>query len=277
MIYTNSPLVSYTRLSPNHSGRRNHIIDTVTVHCVAAHVTVERLGEIFARPGRRASSNYGIGDDGRIALYVDEANRSWCSSSASNDNRAVTIEVSSDSEHPYAVTPEAYRALIVLLADICRRNGIKALRWRADRKLIGMPDLQNMTVHRWFANKACPGDWLYDRHGEIAAEVNKMLAADDSDGDDEEVTQEQFNGMASVWLAEQKKKPAQPYAADALTWAKDTGIMAGDKSGNQMPAAFATREDIAVMLQRLDDLIGREVDRRLAALCVVKAGEDPGR
>lgn len=247
MAYSNSPLVNYTRLSPNNSGRRKHIIDTVTIHCVAAQVTVERLGEIFAKPSRRASSNYGIGFDGRIGLYVNESDRSWCSSSASNDNRAITIEVSSDSKDPYAVTTAAYRSLILLLADICRRNEIPELRWKGDVSLIGNVALQNMTVHRWFANKACPGDYLYKRHGQIAAEVNALLHSGDEDDD---MTQEQFNGMMQVWLEQQKKKPAQPYAEDALKWAKDTGVMTGDASGNQMPMSFITREDAVVILQR---------------------------
>ena len=90
---SNSPLVSYTKLSPNHSGRRNHVIDTISIHCMAGNGSVETCGALFADPARKASSNYGIGSDGRIGLYVDEANRSWCTSSASNDNRAVTIEV----------------------------------------------------------------------------------------------------------------------------------------------------------------------------------------
>lgn len=176
MAYTNSPLVDYTKLSPNHSGLRNHEIDTITIHCVVGQVTVERLGEIFAPETKQASSNYGIGFDGRIGMYVEEKNRSWCSSSASNDNRAVTIEVASDTAHPYAVTDEAYDALIELVADICKRNGIKKLLWKGDKSLIGQVDKQNMTVHRWFASKACPGDYLYNRHGEIAEKVNEKLS-----------------------------------------------------------------------------------------------------
>ena len=247
MTYTNSSLVSYTKLSPFHSGRRTHAIDTVTVHCTAVHVTVEELGGIFCRPGRNASSNYGIGDDGRIGLYVDEANRSWCSSSASNDQRAITIEVSSDHEHPYAVTQAAYRSLIVLLADICRRNGIERLVWsdiKADR--INHRGGCNMTVHRDFANKACPGEYLYDRHGEIAREVNYILAETQEDT----MTQEQFNGMMNVYLDGLKKQPAQPYAADALAWAAKNGIMVGDGAGNQQPMMFMAREDAVLIEQR---------------------------
>lgn len=176
--FTNSSLVCFTRLSPNHSGPRNHAIDTITIHCMAENYTIEQCGSSFANPARKASSNYGIGSDGRIALYVDEANRSWCSSSAANDNRAVTIEVANISGAPdYPVSRKAYAALLDLVTDICWRNNIKRLLWQADETLIGQVDKQNMTVHRWFANKSCPGEYLYSRHSAIAAEVNKRLAA----------------------------------------------------------------------------------------------------
>lgn len=177
MKFTNSPLVNYTKLSPNHSGQRNHAIDTITIHCVVGQLSVETLGNVFAPTSRKASSNYGIGTDGRIGMYVEEKNRSWCSSSASNDNRAITIEVASDTSHPYAVNDKAYAALLDLLTDICKRNNIKQLLWKGDKSLIGKVDKQNMTVHRWFANKSCPGEYLYSRHGAIADEVNKRLNA----------------------------------------------------------------------------------------------------
>lgn len=139
---SNSPLVSYTRLSPNHSGKRQHIIDTVSIHCMAGNATVETCGAIFADPARNASSNYGIGSDGRIALYVDEANRSWCTSNAANDHRAITIEVANNGGAPdWPVSDQAYEALIQLLVDICRRNpGIGRLRWLGDKNLIGQVD-----------------------------------------------------------------------------------------------------------------------------------------
>lgn len=175
MNYTNSPLVSYTKISPNRTPNRNHAIDTITIHCVVGQCSVETLGQVFAPTSRQASSNYGIGADGRIGMYVEEKDRSWCSSSASNDHRAVTIEVASDTTHPYKVNDKAYAALIELVADICKRNGIKELKWKADKSLIGKVDQQNMTVHRWFANKSCPGDYLYNLHGDIAKKVNAKL------------------------------------------------------------------------------------------------------
>ena len=175
MGYSNSSLATVKVLSPNHSGQRNHKIDTITIHCVVGQCTAERIGEIFQSKSKKTSSNYGIGYDGTIGLYVEEQNRSWCSSSASNDNRAITIEVASDKTEPYAITDKAYSALIDLLADICKRNDIKELKWEADKSLIGQVDKQNMTVHRWFANKSCPGAYLYDRHSQIAKEVNERL------------------------------------------------------------------------------------------------------
>lgn len=153
---SNSYLVDYTKASPNNSGTRTHTIDTVSIHCVVGQCSVETLGSLFAQSSRQASSNYGIGYNGKIGLYVDESKRSWCTSSASNDQRAITIEVASDTYSPYKVNTAAYNALIELLADICRRNkGIGRLRWQGNKSLIGQTAKQNMTVHRWFANKAC--------------------------------------------------------------------------------------------------------------------------
>jgi hypothetical protein len=172
---SNSSLVTYTKLSPHRNKPRNHVIDTITIHCYVGQVTAKRGCDGFAKPLRFASCNYVVGYDGSIGLCVEEANRSWCTSSRSNDHRAVTIEVACETKHPYTVTEKAYAALLDLVTDICKRNNIKELKWKADKKLIGKVDQQNMTVHRWFANKACPGDYLYNKHGEIAAEVNKRL------------------------------------------------------------------------------------------------------
>ena len=173
---SNSPLVSYTKISPNKTSPRNHKIDTITIHCMAGNLSVESCGASFAQSSRNASSNYGIGSDGRIALYVDEGDRSWCSGNKANDHRAITIEVANTvAEDPWPVSDKAYNSLIKLLVDICKRNGIKQLLWKADKSLIGQVSKQNMTVHRWFQNKACPGDYLYGLHSRIAAEVNSQL------------------------------------------------------------------------------------------------------
>lgn len=166
-----SKLVSHVKLSPNCTKPRNHEIDTITIHCVVGQCTVEALGNLFADPARQASSNYGIGFDGRIACYVEEENRSWCSGDRENDHRAITIEVASDVQPPYAVKPEAYAALLDLLEDICRRHNIK-LNFTGDKT-------GNMTMHKWFQATACPGPYLESKYPEIEAEVNRRLGKKD--------------------------------------------------------------------------------------------------
>ena len=177
--YTNSPLVGYTRLVSKHSGRRTHAIDRITPHCVVGQVTAARLGDIFSGT-RDVSSNYGIALDGTVGLYVEEKNRSWCSSSNANDQRAITIECASDPKPPYAFKAVVYDTLVKLCIDICKRNGKKKLIWFGDKakslNYSPKPDEMVLTVHRWFANKSCPGDWLYARMGDLAKKVTAALA-----------------------------------------------------------------------------------------------------
>lgn len=184
MGFTNSPLATVRMISPNRTPNRNHVIDTITIHCFVGQVTAKRGCEVFQPTSKQASCNYVVGYDGSIGLCVEEKDRSWCSggtkkvngiSGSSNDYQAVTIEVASDNKHPYAITDKAMEALIELCADICQRNGIKKLLWSGDKNLVGNPSKQNMTVHRWFAAKACPGDYIYERLGDIAAKVNVKL------------------------------------------------------------------------------------------------------
>lgn len=181
MGYTNSKMVAYTKLSPNHSGQRTHTIDRITPHCVVGQCTAEGLGDWFAKSSTQASSNYGIDRDGRVGLYVEEKNRSWCSSSNANDQRAITIECASDTAEPYAFRDVVYQTLIKLCVDICKRNGKKKLIWFGDKdKTLNYSpksDEMILTVHRWFANKSCPGNWLYSRLGKLATEVTKQLGS----------------------------------------------------------------------------------------------------
>ena len=185
MAYTNSKMVVYTKLSPNHSGQRTHSIDRISPHCVVGQVTAESLGNIFAKRSYKASSNYGIDKDGRVGLYVEEKNRSWCTSSNANDQRAVTIECASDTASPYRMNDAVYKTLIKLCIDICRRNGKKKLLWFGDKNksLNYSPRSDEMviTVHRWFANKSCPGDWLYSRLGDLAKKVTEELGGEEDE------------------------------------------------------------------------------------------------
>ena len=183
MGFTNSPLVTFTLLSPNHSGQRTKRIDRISPHCVVGQCSAEGLGDWFYRPSTQASSNYGIDKDGRVGLYVEEKNRSWCSSSNANDQRAITIECASDTTEPYAFRDVVYQTLIKLCIDICKRNGKNKLIWFGDKDktLNYSPKSGEMilTVHRWFANKSCPGNWMYARMGDLAEKVTQVLGGSD--------------------------------------------------------------------------------------------------
>lgn len=164
-----SELVDYIKISPNSTNPRNHKIDTIVIHHMAGKLSVESCGEIFASPSRQASSNYGIDSDGRVGLYVDEQNRSWCSSNRDVDQRAITIEVANCSTGgEWPVSQKAYDKLIDLCVDICKRNGIKKLNFTGDRA-------GNLVMHKYYANTQCPGPYLEKRFPDIAAEVNARL------------------------------------------------------------------------------------------------------
>jgi LysM repeat protein len=159
---------------------------------MAGNFSVETCGNIFQRPNRNASSNYGIDSTGRIGLYVEEKDRAWCSggkdkngrvirvngiSGADWDQRSISIEVANDggADTGWHVSDKALESLINLLVDICQRNGIKKLLWKNDKTLVGKMEQQNMALHRWFANKSCPGDFLVNKHAFITEHVNSRL------------------------------------------------------------------------------------------------------
>lgn len=217
---SNSSLICCTILSPNHSGKRTHAIDTITIHCMAGNLSVESCGALFARSSRQASSNYGIGSDGRIGLYVDEENRSWCTSSRANDQRAITIEVANNGGSPnWPVSAKAYEALLRLVTDICERNNIKRLIWATDKESrVGHLNGCNMTVHRDYANKSCPGNYLYERHDEIAAEVNKRLSADEAPAADPVVQEIDVGAVVKITGSKYYGGQAIPGWVKAKNW-----------------------------------------------------------
>ena len=254
MKMSNSHLVCYTDLSPNHSGKRNHKIDTITIHCMAGNLSVEVCGNVFKPKSRQASSQYGIGSDGRIALYCDESNRSWCSSSASNDHRAITIEVANCTLAPdYKITTKAYDSLVNLCYDICKRNGIKRLLWKGDKSLVGQIEKQNMTCHRWFANKSCPGNTLYNLHYQIAEDVNELLEKDKTikiEGVDTGMTKDELKVFIKEILKEVenskvKDETVSEWAKESLEKGKELGITDGTR-----PKEYATREEVITMIVR---------------------------
>lgn len=222
MTYTNSSLVSYTKLSPNHSGLRTHSIDRITPHCVVGQCSVETLGNIFLPTSRQASCNYGIGADGRVGMYVEEKNRSWCSSSNANDQRAVTIECASDTTEPYAFKDVVYQKLITLCVDVCKRNGKSKLLWLGDKdktlNYAPKSDEMVLTVHRWFANKSCPGSWMYARMIDLAAKVTAQLgggASEDTETEYPEKLTEGYYRVRKAWSDSKSQKGAYKILSNA--------------------------------------------------------------
>ncbi len=166
---SDSSLISYKNLTENCNKPRNHVIDKITVHHMAGFMTAKECADYFASTERQVSSNYCIGSDGKIAMSVEEKNRSWCSSSPANDHRAITIEVANSTGAPdWKISEAAMKSLIELCADICRRNNIKKLNFTGDAS-------GNLTMHKYFAATDCPGPYLSGKFKYIADEVNKML------------------------------------------------------------------------------------------------------
>ena len=246
MAYTNSSLVTYTRITNNRTSPRKNKIDSIIIHCFVGQVTAQRGVDYFATTKNQSSSNYVVGCDGSIGLSVPESDRAWTSggtdkngkpirvngiSGSDFDHRAVTIEVASDNKHPYSVTDAALKSLILLCADICKRNNIKELKWKNDKSLVGKTEQQNMAVHMWFANKACPGEDLLNKHSYIVNEVNKILRADAD-------------------KIVENKEPSS-YAKVSCEKAVKLGIFKGDSKGDYMWHTPLTRQDFCVILDRL--------------------------
>ena len=267
---SNSSLVSYTKLSPNCDHPRNHAIDKITIHHMAGDLSVETCGNLFANPRYEASSNYGIGSDGRVGLYVDEGDRAWASASPSNDNRAVNIEVANCATGgDWPVSNAAYSKLIDLCVDICQRNGIKALNYTGDAD-------GNLTEHRMFVATACPGPYLHERMGRIAAEVNSRLSAQpaksvdevarevirgewgngsdrrqrlEAAGYDYDAVQDRVNELLNS--KEEPEQPTEPTPTDPVEPAPAEPVPA--VIYRVQVGAFANRENAERMLQRLKD------------------------
>lgn len=239
---SNSSLVDVTILSPNHSGKRTHAIDTITVHTMACNGAVTTLGNNFAKSATKASSNYGVDSKGQIGLYVDECNRSWCTSSSANDQRAVTIEVASiTNTEPFACTEAAWDALVTLVADICKRNSIKKLVWSTDKTTrVNHLNGCNMTVHRDYAAKSCPGTYLYENMGRLAKEVNAIL-----NEKDDEMTVEKFTELFNQMMLNMAKEPCPEWAKKEWQEAVDMGITDGSRPMQMIP-----RVQAAIMAKR---------------------------
>lgn len=175
-----SSLATYVSHSPNHSGRRNHKVDTLTPHYMAGNCSIETCAAIFKPTSRKASSNYGIGSDGRIGVYVEEENRAWTSASSANDNRAITFECANLADG--SLTDKCWNSLVRLCADICRRYGYKGLYYCGAADYTRLPSgYMLLTMHKWFADTDCPGPWLSKQFARLANEVNAMVSGKKAD------------------------------------------------------------------------------------------------
>ena len=239
----NSPLVVHTRISPNSNHRRERITK-ITIHHVAGNLSIEAIGNVFASSERRASSNYGIGSDGRVGMYVEEKDRAWTSSNRANDEQAVTIEVANNSGAPnWSVSDKAFNTLIELCVCICKRNGIKKL------VFTGRPD-GSLTHHRMFAATTCPGPFLLDRFHEICSLVNARLRKEA----EEEMTQEKFDEMMNVWLSDQNNLPPSQWATDELGEEFERAVSMGITDGAR-PQGIPRRQELIAMIVRVFDKI----------------------
>lgn len=193
---SNSSLVNYTAISPNSSNPRNNKIKKITIHHMAGNLSVETCGRVFNGKNRQASSNYGIGSDGRVGMYVEEKNRAWTSSSPSNDNQAITIEVANDggANTNWHVSDKALAKLIDLCVDICKRNGIASLNYTGDAN-------GNLTRHNMFANTTCPGPYLQSKFPYIASEVNKRLNGSSTSVPSNDISSKSVDELAKEVIA----------------------------------------------------------------------------
>lgn len=164
---SNSPLVTYTKLSPHYDSRDGKKITNITIHHMAANITVQQCGEIFQT--REASSNYGIDGRGQVGLYVDEKNASWANGNLDSNQRSITIELANDGAAPnWHVSDTAINKCIDLCVDICKRNGISKINFTGNKK-------GNLTMHKYYMATSCPGPYLESKFPYIANEINKKL------------------------------------------------------------------------------------------------------
>ena len=245
MGFSNSSLVSYTNLTKNKTTNRNQNITRITPHCFVGQVSAKRGCDYFAETDRQASCNYVIGYDGQIGLSVEEKDRSWCSSSSANDNRAITFEIASDTVHPYKITDDALNACIELCIDICKRYNKTKLVWIENQAQALAYSVKSdellITVHRWFANKACPGDYIMGKIPFIVETVNKTL-----EGVENTMTEAELKAFVEKTVREMgANQPASTWAAPLVEEAKEMGITDGSN-----PQGLATRQEVAIMAMR---------------------------
>lgn len=252
-----SSLATYVHYSPNCTKPRQGTIQGVAIHCTAGGRNLPArsfadMNRFAVKQKNGASCHYVVGGDGSIAQVCREENRAWCTSNPI-DHQIITIEVASDADGECKCNMAALNSLIKLLVDICQRNDIPRLLWRGDKALMGQWDKQNMVVHRWTANKACPGDYLYSKHAAIAQAVNERLGAEKEDDMDikkiiEQLTPEMCYSIMVEAMAYAGNLPEPEWSKKQGHWEKATlkGIVDG-----QEPERPVKRDELAAVLGRL--------------------------
>ena len=219
---SNSSLVNLVSYSPNRSGRRTHPITKIAIHHTAGVLTAAGIGNVFKSRSRKASCNYGVGNDAKIVLVVDEDNRSWCTSSSWCDNRAVTIEVSNcQYGGNWLISDRVLNTLIDLVTDICRRNGIKNCTYTGGKDGV-------LQMHRWYAQTSCPGPYLGSKFTYIAQEVNKRLKGEKT------ISISNLYRVRKSWEDSKSQKGAFKGLDSAIDLAKKNGYKVYDYKGNQI-------------------------------------------
>ena len=219
---SNSNLVDLVSYSPNHSGRRTHPITKIAIHHTAGVLTAAGIGSVFKSTSRQASCNYGIGNDNKVVLVVDECNRAWTTSSAWCDNRAVTIEVSNcQYGGNWLVSDRVLNTLIDLVTDICRRNKIKNCTYTGGKDGI-------LQMHKWYAQTSCPGPYLASKFTYIAQEVNKRLRGEKT------ISISNLYRVRKAWSDSKSQKGAFKNLNSAIELAKKSGYKVYDNNGKQV-------------------------------------------
>ena len=241
---SNSPLVNLVNYSPNHSGRRTHPITKIAIHHTAGAVSAATIGHIFKPRPRQASCNYGIGNDNKVILVVDEKNRSWCTSSAWCDNRAITIEVAnSRNGGNWPVSDRVLATLIDLVTDICRRNGIKDCIYTGGKDGV-------LQKHEWYSNTDCPGPYLGSLFPYISREVNKRLRGNTQAPNS--IKSNQLYRVRKTWQDAKSQKGAFRNLNNAKACAnKYIGYRVFDGSGRQVYPVEKIKKSIDAIVREV--------------------------
>lgn len=238
-----SSLISGAILSPNYNVRTNATFNPtgkilkITPHHAAFVGTAEQIAGVFTSTARQASCNYAIGNDGKIIGVVDETNRAWTSSSPENDYLAITIEVSNSATGgDWPISDAAYKSLVALCVDICKRHNIEELHFVGNSS-------GNLTAHRMFASTICPGPYLYSKFPQLADDVNDELKEDEpmtaSEKQAFEALQKKVEALEAKcgskydWFTDSKAKSRTlpSYFNEDIKWLYQRGFIKGNEKG----------------------------------------------